>query len=167
MNPKAKQNIVREELPEETLIYDLERDRAHCLNPTAAFLLGQSDGEKDVAALARATEQEFGSAVSEEFVELGLERLARARLLDWDSPDQPLTGITRRAAIRRLAVAGLAVPAVMTIVSPLPAQTATAIPPNVCNRGGAENSGKCCTNGKLCILTNPARNRYQCRGVPC
>ena len=167
MNPKAKEHIVRERLPEETLVYDLDRDRAHCLNPTAAFLLEQADGEKDVSALALATEREFGEVVSEEFVGLGLERLARAKLLEWENPDRPLTGMTRRAAIRRLAVAGLALPAVVTIVSPLPAQTATAIPPNVCNGGGAENSGKCCTNGRLCILTNPARNRYQCRGVPC
>ena len=39
MKPRARtEGLVVTELPDELLVYDLERHRAHCLNPTAALV---------------------------------------------------------------------------------------------------------------------------------
>ncbi len=70
MNPVAKKNILVEELPDETLVYDLDRHRAHCLNPTAAFLLAQANGERDLEDLSRMAEAEFRDNTTAEVVQL-------------------------------------------------------------------------------------------------
>jgi hypothetical protein len=44
---------VIQELPDETLVYDLQRNRAHCLNRTAALVWRHCDGQATVADLAR------------------------------------------------------------------------------------------------------------------
>lgn len=163
MNPVARQNILVEELPDETLVYDLDRHRAHCLNPTAAFLLSKSNGERELAELARLAEAEFGATTNEEVVRLGLERLERARLITWDGPGPFERDLSRKEAIRKLALVGLAIPAVMTVVTPMPAQAATGITPGQCRRSGGA-TGQCCTNSKLCI---PAGRNGACQGGPC
>ena len=39
MLPKARQEqLTVRELPDETVVYDLARHKAHCLNPTAALI---------------------------------------------------------------------------------------------------------------------------------
>jgi hypothetical protein len=46
MLPHARsEGLVIRELPEETLVYDLKRHRAHCLNPTAARVWSYCDGQ--------------------------------------------------------------------------------------------------------------------------
>jgi hypothetical protein len=162
MDPKAITNILVEELPDETLVYDLDRHRAHCLNPTAAFLLQTADGTKPVAELARMASVRFGEAATEEVISLGLERLQRARLVEWDTAPALPDGISRRQAIRRLAAVGLAVPAVMTIVSPLAAQGGTTIAIGDC---ALATVGRCCVNNKLCIQNK--RGQFACSEPGC
>ena len=41
------------DLQEEVLIYELQRDKAHCLNRTAGFVWQHCDGRTRVAAVAR------------------------------------------------------------------------------------------------------------------
>lgn len=163
MNPRAKKNILVEKLPDETLVYDLDRHRAHCLNPTAAFLLEQADGEKDLSELARLAEAQFEKTTTNEVVGLGMERLQRARLVEWESPSLPTQEISRKEALRKLALVGLALPAVMTIVTPVPAQAATGITPGECKKLGG-TTGQCCTNQKLCITVG---SKGACSGGPC
>ena len=162
MDPKAKNNVLVEELPDETLVYDLDRHRAHCLNPTAAFLLGAADGTRDIPELARLSGEEFDAPASEEVVRLGLERLQRARLLEWDEPGVVPEGVTRRQALRKLATLGIAIPAVMTVVSPLAAQGGSTIAIGDC---ALATFGRCCTNNKLCIQTK--RGDYKCADPGC
>ena len=53
MKPHArKEGLVVKELPDELLVYDLERHRAHCLNPTAALVWKHSDGQTSVEEIA-------------------------------------------------------------------------------------------------------------------
>ncbi len=162
MNPKAKPHLLVEDLPGETLVYDTDRHRAHCLNPTAAFLLRESDGERSVAELGRRAEESFGEPASEELIRLGLERLARARLVEWDGTALSTPGLSRRQLLRQLATLGLAVPAVMTVVAPLAAQGGTGITPQECKT--TEDIGNCCVNQKLCIYW---RGKIRCLGARC
>ena len=41
-----KQGLVVQEMPDEVLIYDLDTNKAHCLNQTAAFVWKSCDGKK-------------------------------------------------------------------------------------------------------------------------
>jgi len=54
MKPRArKDDLLIQDLPEETLVYDVVRHRAHCLNRTAALVWRHCDGKTSVEKLAR------------------------------------------------------------------------------------------------------------------
>jgi hypothetical protein len=161
MNPRAKRDLLTEELADEVLVYDPRGDRAHCLNHTAAFLLEHADGTRDPAGLKALAEKAFGEETSEEAVRLGLERLARAELIDWDGSSPAPSGPSRREAIRRIATASLALPAVMTVARPLAAQ-GTGITPRECRVN--QDIGSCCVNQKYCIYW---KGKIRCKGARC
>lgn len=52
--PQARtDDLVINELSDEVLVYDLQRDKAHCLNAAAASVWKQCDGRTTVAEIAR------------------------------------------------------------------------------------------------------------------
>ncbi len=156
MEPQArKDRLVVQELPEETLVYDLERDRAHCLNRAAALVWRHCDGRTTTRNLARLLQNEVGLPNDEMVVHLALERLAKAHLLEGQTPHLPAAAHhTRREVLRRLGVAaGLAVllPAVQSIVAPDVAQAASMITSAQCQNNPTGMAGKCCSNNnRLC-----------------
>ncbi len=80
--PRArKEGLLVEELPDETLVYDLKRDKAHCLNPTAALVWQHCDGQTTVAELAALLEKGLEIPANDVLVWMALERLRRAHLL--------------------------------------------------------------------------------------
>ena len=150
MTPRARTDgLLIQDLPEETLVYDLARHRAHCLNRTAALVWRHCDGKTGVADLTRVVARETGLPADEAVVWLALGRLARARLLE--GPMAPPQGArpSRREVLRKLgAAAGLAVllPAVHSIVAPDAAQAASPTTWQSCLNNPGANAGKCCTN---------------------
>jgi hypothetical protein len=162
MNPRAKANLLIEELPEETLVYDVDEHRAHCLNPTAAFLLEQADGTRDEVELARLASEAYGETASVEVIQVGLERLARSGLVEWHGESPAPSGPSRREVLRKLATVGLAIPAVMTILSPTAASAGTGLSPSAC--ATLQDVGGCCTNDKFCIQT---KRGVECKGARC
>ena len=80
--PRARQDeLVVEELPDETLVYDLERHEAHCLNRTSALAWRRCDGRTTVAEVAVLLERELKIPADEAVVWMALDRLSRAHLL--------------------------------------------------------------------------------------
>ena len=128
--PRARRDeLVVEELPDETLVYDLKDHEAHCLNPTAALAWQQCDGRTTVSEMAGILAQELGLPPDEGIVWLALDRLRRAKLLE-DGLDIPggVASHSRRALVRRLAVIGglsILLPVVSSISSPLAAAAAS------------------------------------------
>ena len=56
--PRARQEeLVVEELPDETLVYDLKRHKAHCLNRAAALVWQHCDGRTTSSDMAEILEQ--------------------------------------------------------------------------------------------------------------
>lgn len=167
MNPKVKENLLVESLPEETLVYDLDRHRAHCLNPQAALLLEMADGTRSLEDLARILDQTFPEPTTQDAVRVGLDRLRRAGLLAWEGSvatgeSAPPPPQSRRTAIRKMATLGLVLPAVMTVVSPAAAQ-GTGLVPGRCRTPA--DVGNCCRNRKTCIQVGP--DRFRCAGARC
>jgi hypothetical protein len=146
--PRARQErLVVQDLPDELLIYDLERHRAYCLNRAAAFVWQSCDGRRTVAVMTRALEKKIDHPVDENFVWFALDQLSRYRLLE-EQVELPVfkERMTRRELARRLGFATAAlVPLITAIVAPTAAQTAT------CGNLGSPctTNARCCT--KLCI----------------
>ena len=148
--PKARRKqLVVQELADEVLVYDLERDKAHCLNQTAALIWKQCDGESNAAQIAGRVGSELRAPVDERMVWFALEQLGRDKLLE-ESIVAPATlaGMTRRQMVRTLGLAAVvAVPLITSIVAPTAAQAATCL----ANGEACSTSTQCCSG--LCSGT--------------
>ena len=80
VTPKGRAaGLVESELPDELLVYDLERHRADALNRTAAPVWKACDGRRTVGEIAEAVGRGAGARVDARVVWPALERLSRAR----------------------------------------------------------------------------------------
>lgn len=116
-HPRARtKELIVERLPEETLVYDLRRHRAHCLNAALAWVWDRCDGRTSPEELAR----RLGKPESEEIVRVALSQLSQAGLLETKLSRLETGGrCSRRELVRRLGqAAAVAVPVVVSIHSP-------------------------------------------------
>jgi hypothetical protein len=142
--PRARtRDLVISDVDDETLVYDVERDQAHCLNHTAAFIWNRCDGKTTVREAAQALRSEFGMPVDEDIVRLALKQLERFRLIE---PGRKSPALSRRDLMLKYAPAALALPVIISIVAPTPAQ-----------------SGSCGGQGAPCGGSNP----LCCAGCNC
>lgn len=162
MDPKAKPNLLVEEVLDETLVYDLDGHRAHCLNAPAGFLLRNADGTRSVEDLVAMARSEFGADTGPKAVEVGLERLRRAGLIEWDGARRAVEGIDRRRMLKQLAAIGVVLPTVLTLASPFPAQAATGLGPAQCDLA---HVGACCTSNRTCVQMKSGA--FKCQGPVC
>ena len=130
MLPNArKDRLIVQELGEETVVYDEERDRVHRLNHTAELVWNRCDGRTSIAEMAARLGSESDTPASEEVVWLALDRLDKAHLLQERLiRPEDLKFITRRQAIRKAALVGgisLLLPVVQSMVAPTPAMAAS------------------------------------------
>ncbi len=156
--PLARRDeLVVEELEEETLVYDLKSDKARCLNHTAAMVWKRCDGRTSVLEVAALVGERLGVPADEAVVWMALDRLDGAHLLT-----EPVTlpadrtRYSRREMLRKLRrVAGISLllPVIESIVAPLAAAQASCIS----NCGGQPNCTPCRT-GTQC-------NRFCCNGA--
>ncbi|MBI3652531.1 MAG: PqqD family peptide modification chaperone [Acidobacteria bacterium] len=155
IKPQARsEGLVIQELADEVLVYDLQRDKAHCLNRTAALVWQHSDGQNSIAEIAAQVGQKTGAAVDEALVWLALEQLSKAHLLPAIvKAEVGKKSLTRREVIRRLGIgAAVAIPIVTSIVAPLAVQAATCLGAgSPCSSGAECCSGLCsgtCVGGR-------------------
>jgi hypothetical protein len=141
--PRARrEGLIVQTLPDETLVYDLDRDLAHCLNQSASLVWNYCDGRNTTKQIVRAVSGDLDHSVDEKFVWLALDQLGRNHLLVDGLPSSSISGMSRREVMKALAVsAAVAVPVVASIVAPTPAQAAT------CLHAGASctSSAQCCS----------------------
>src|SRR5437899_7006220 len=152
--PRARRrDLVVEQVADETLVYDLERHRAHCLSATAAWVWRHCDGVTDAAALAARLGRALGKDADEEVVRVALHRLARARLLQDPLPPLRARSLrSRREALKRVALFGISV---LSIAAPAAGQAATCITRAACEafpNGNPRCTGQPCCDvaGKFC-----------------
>ena len=151
--PEARrEGLVVQELSGEVLVYDRERNKAHCLNSTAARVWGYCDGKRSAAQIARAIEGEINAPVDEDVIWLGVEQLSKTHLLQ-ESAKLPehKSGLSRREVMKRIGLAAaVALPVVTSIIAPSAAQAAN------CLTSGSPctASAQCCSG--LCNVTTCA-----------
>jgi hypothetical protein len=151
--PLARQErLVSEQIGDELLVYDRERQTAHSLNHVAATVWNACDGTRDQQAIAHVCN------LDPDTVALTLSELAAINLLD--GYRAPATGISRRHMLRRAALTGagigLTLPVIRSVVAP---GTASAFA-SICGGGHVQGSvgylaGSCtsecsCSRGCCC-----------------
>jgi hypothetical protein len=115
-------NLVIRELDDETLVYDIERDEAHCLNQTASLVWKQCDGNTTAAQAARFLQSELKSPVDSDLIWLAVKQLKRFHLVESNAKSP---AVSRRNLVLKYAPAALALPIIMSITTPTPAQAAS------------------------------------------
>ena len=165
MEPRAREDqLVIQELPDEVLVYDVNRHKAHCLNRTAAFIWRHCDGRTSVAEIATLLRKELKFPIDEAVVWLALDRLGRAHLLQgMVRPPAGPARLSRREVIQKLALVGglsMLAPVVSSIVAPTTAQAASCVSRTLCENSNppfctgqpiCNRPGKCCVvDGNQC-----------------
>ncbi len=112
-------NLVVQELDSELMIYNLESNRAFCLNETAAVVWQHCDGKTGVGEIAVRLSERQKSAISEEVVLLALSQLEKEKLIERSELTESVRLLPRREVIKRLGMAGaVAIPIVAAVVAP-------------------------------------------------
>ena len=144
-------NLVVRELDDETLVYDVERDEAHCLNQTAALVWEQCDGKTTAAQAARSLQSKLDAPVDTDLVWLAVKQLQRFHLVE-SSAKSP--SVSRRDLVLKYAPAAVALPVIISITAaPASAQTSCAHIDQPCV------SIPCCPGEGLTCFGTPATCR--------
>lgn len=141
--PKARsKGLVIKRLADEVLVYDLETNKAHCLNVAAALVWEHCDGRRAVSEIAGLLEARTRGPFTQEMVWLALHELERFSLLEGPAGLPPRAkAMNRRELGKRLGLASAAsLPFILSIVAPEAAAAAT------CGGVGAP----CSTNARCC-----------------
>lgn len=142
--PRARtEKLLIKELEDETLVFDLERNRAHCLNRSAALIWKHCDGKTSIRDISKAVSGELHSRVDERAIWFAVSQFNKDHLLDEQLPLPPhivASGMNRRQMMRTLGIAAaVAVPLVTSIVAPTAVQAVSCLP-----------SGQACTAAAEC-----------------
>ena len=123
--PKARRlGLVIEELPEELLVYDTERHKAHCLNRSAALIWNHCDGRTTPADMVERVATALAAPITEDLIWHALDQLGEFHLLEEMGPEPAgRARMTRRELMSLAGIAGLALPLVTSIVAPVAAQS--------------------------------------------
>ena len=160
VSPVARtESLIVKEVDGETLVYDMKTDKAHCLNETAALVWKNCDGRKSVNEISEILSAESNTSVKAEVVWVALDQLERFKLLE-EAPAKPafLAGLTRRQMVARLGIAAIAIPSIVSIVSPTAlAAGASCIP---------QGSVFCCVNPSDCCTGNCVQTPTPCTIYP-
>ena len=132
--PKARnENIVVQDMENETLVYDLTVDKVYCLNQIAALVFSYCDGHGSFEMLKQKHK------LTDEIIYLALDQLRKENLLE-ETEDyrSPFIGTSRREVIRKAGLTSLAsLPWVSSIIAPKAAMAQSiACPPGSPNPAG-------------------------------
>lgn len=127
-HPKARRDgLLVDQVGDETIVYDGERQEAHSLNRSASIVWHHSDGTRSVQQLAAIVGTELGVKPDESLVTFALDELSRVNLLEAGAASGD-DALTRREAVRRITFAGaamVAVPVILSVAVPTPAMAAS------------------------------------------
>ena len=117
--PTARTNgLVVQDVPNEVLVYDLESNKAHCLNQTAAMVWKACDGKTSVPDISRMIGSQTGEKVSDDLVWLAIDQLQENNLLETQVQTK-FAGQSRREALKKIGMASMiALPIIASLAAP-------------------------------------------------
>lgn len=110
--------LVVQDVPNEVLVYDLESNKAHCLNQTAALVWRACDGKTSIPEIASLIGSQAGEKVSDELVWLAIDQLQENGLLGAQIQTK-FAGQSRREALKKIGIASMvALPIIASLAAP-------------------------------------------------
>ena len=110
--------LVVQEMPDEVLVYDMDTNKAHCLNQSAAFVWKSCDGNNTVGDIVRQFEANGNGKVTEDFVWLAIDQLNENGLMDSKIAPR-FEGQSRRQVLKTIGLASMvALPVIASLVAP-------------------------------------------------
>lgn len=124
-HPRARsKELLLQPTGDDLVVFDQERNIAHTLNRTAALVFEHADGTRSVADLVTLLQTELNETADEDLVEMTLDTLRRAHLLEEAGPrSAEALRASRRRFVRKIGLVGaltLLLPAVESTVAPTP-----------------------------------------------
>lgn len=132
--------LVVEKLGTELMVYDQARNRAFCLNQTAAFVWQHCDGKSTIKDTATKMAQMLGMPIDEKIITLALQNLSNDGLVETLELTPFLPAVmSRRDLIQKIGVrAALALPLVTALAVATPKAHASS---NKGGKGGKKHKG--------------------------
>jgi hypothetical protein len=155
-NPKSRETeLVVQELKGELLIYDLNNNKAFCLNETSAIIWNLCDGQSTVTDITKQAGKKLKQAVTDDLVWLALDQFKKDNLLDSNQEIEiKFDELSRREVIRKVGFASLvALPVIASLVAP----TAAMAQSRRSGGGSASSCGTSCASSAACT-TGVCRN---------
>ena len=145
MRPVARRDeLVIQELAEEVLIYDLEINKAICLNRTSALVWQNCDGKKNISEITGEVEKQLGYVIGEDVVWFALSQLEKENLLK-NGKELPgkFNDLSRREIIKNIGLTSMvALPIVSSLIAPTSVLAQASCVPN---DGTCTSSAQCCS----------------------
>ena len=130
-SPKIRSTqIFVQELPDELVVYDVERNEVHCLNGTAARVWTLCDGKRSVTEIAQLLGTDLEPEAAEALVWVALDQFAEKQLLEHVSSQADLYRPAEMTRRQMVVTAGLIVgllPVVDSIIAPPAALAASPV----------------------------------------
>lgn len=151
-NPLARRNgLVIQEYDDELLVYDVDSNKANCLNRSAAIVWRSCDGKNSVDEIVRQFESHAGDKVTADFVWLALDQLNDNHLLENELAKR-FDGQSRRQVIKKIGLATVvAIPVIASLVAPRNAlassSCACVVPADCITQTGCPSTGNCNGSG--------------------
>jgi len=149
--PRSRtENIIVQNLDKEILIYDLNTNKAFCLNETSAIVYQACDGKTTIESLKSRHRK-----LTDEIILLAIDELQKENLLS-----EKVEGLSRRALLTKAAYAAVALPLITSLIAPLAVHAASCL-----GRGAScTASSQCCP--EFCQF-EPGTNFIGCRNGTC
>ncbi|MGQ0543255.1 MAG: PqqD family protein [Blastocatellia bacterium] len=142
-----KTGLVVQEVTDEVLLYDLESNKAHCLNQTAALVWKSCNGNNSVSEIAKHLESQTGGKVSDDLIWLAIDQLSEKNLLE-TRIESRFAGQSRREVIKKIGMAAvIGLPIVASLVAPKSALA------NISCGCPSGTTGDCIGPGIMCPTT--------------
>jgi hypothetical protein len=137
--PLLRRGLVKHRLGDEVLIYDAAIESIHLLDGTTARVAESLDQGRDEIDIVAELEVQPGSGAGDSLLALALDELSKADLIEYSQPPLPMTDVTRRQLLQKLAAvgAGLVIPMVLSLT---PSSAGAA---SVCGQSCGSNSSIC------------------------
>jgi Coenzyme PQQ synthesis protein D (PqqD) len=128
--PQQAASIHVEQLGNELCLYNWQRKEVHALNPTAARVWQQCDGQTSLARIAATLQAELQvpEAQAQELAWLTLAQLEKAHLLHEAVVKPAQRKVLPRRAFLKLGIAAALLPMVHSIVAPTPVEAQSPLP---------------------------------------
>lgn len=131
-----KNNILVMESNKELLLYDLERNKAYCLNEMSWMVWNLCNGENTVEDIRRQISIQLKTQVSEEVIWLALHDLKKEELLsNYREININFNGLNRREVIKKIGFTTMtALPLILAVIAPtaVSAQSLVCQPSTAC-----------------------------------